>query len=115
MLEGEALPKRVRYPGGECVRDQEAADDVVGDGGPVESPQGRPGDSEASTSVASSSARPVVVDKTARVPAARLAGLGGLLAFVTFNAGWITGDFAQPAAFSPANDDISGPRCANGE
>jgi hypothetical protein len=36
---------------------------------------------------------------------ARLAGLGGLLAFVTFNAGWIAGDFAQPAAFSPANDD----------
>jgi hypothetical protein len=47
------------------------------------------------------------VDNTRPVPAARLAGLGGLLAFVTFNAGWIAGDFAQPAAFSPANDDIS--------
>lgn len=41
------------------------------------------------------------------MPAARLGGLGGLLAFVTFNAGWIAGDFAQPAAFSSANDDLS--------
>jgi hypothetical protein len=41
------------------------------------------------------------------VPAARLVGLGGLLAFLTFNAGWIAGDFAQPGVFSPANDDIS--------
>ena len=31
----------------------------------------------------------------------RLVGLGGLLAFVTFNVGWIAGDLAQPAAFSP--------------
>jgi hypothetical protein len=38
---------------------------------------------------------------------ARLAGVCGLLAFVTFNAGWVAGDFAQSAAFSPANDDIS--------
>ena len=38
---------------------------------------------------------------------ARLAGLCGLLGFVTFNAGWIAGDLAQPAAFSPADDDIS--------
>jgi len=53
------------------------------------------------------SARPVVADKTVRVTAARLGGLGGLLAFGTFNAGWIAGDFAQPAAFSPANNDIS--------
>jgi hypothetical protein len=41
------------------------------------------------------------------VSAARLAGLGGLVAFVTFNAGWIAGDLAQRAAFSPANDDLS--------
>lgn len=46
-------------------------------------------------------------DKTSRVSAARLAGLGGLVAFVAFNAGWIAGDLAQPAAFSPANDDLS--------
>jgi hypothetical protein len=38
---------------------------------------------------------------------ARLAGFCGLLAFVTFNAGWVAGDFAQSAAFSPANDDLS--------
>jgi hypothetical membrane protein len=30
-----------------------------------------------------------------------------VLAFVTFNAGWIFGDLAQPQAFSPARDDIS--------
>ena len=39
--------------------------------------------------------------------AARLLGLCGLVAFLTFNAGWIAGDFAQRAAFSPANDDLS--------
>src|SRR4051794_36272258 len=38
---------------------------------------------------------------------ARFAGACGLLAFVTFNAGWIAGDLAQPQAFSPARDDIS--------
>jgi hypothetical protein len=38
---------------------------------------------------------------------ARVAGICGLLAFVTLNVGWIAGDLAQPAAFSPANDDIS--------
>jgi hypothetical protein len=37
----------------------------------------------------------------------RLAASCGLLAFVTFNVGWVAGDLAQPAAFSPANDDIS--------
>jgi uncharacterized protein DUF998 len=37
----------------------------------------------------------------------RAAGVCGLLAFVTFNVGWIAGGLAQPAAFSPANDDIS--------
>ena len=37
----------------------------------------------------------------------RAAGLCGLVAFVTFNVGWIAGDIAQPRAFSPANDDIS--------
>ena len=36
-----------------------------------------------------------------------LLGACGLLAFVTFNAGWILGDLAQPTAFSPARDDIS--------
>jgi hypothetical protein len=41
------------------------------------------------------------------VPTARVAGLAGLLAFATFNVGWIAGDLAQPAAFSPANDDLS--------
>ena len=39
--------------------------------------------------------------------ALRAAGLCGLVAFVTFNVGWIAGDVAQPRAFSPANDDIS--------
>src|SRR3954453_7498884 len=37
-----------------------------------------------------------------------LAGLCGLLAVVTFNAGWIAADLAQPQAFSPARDDLSG-------
>jgi hypothetical protein len=37
----------------------------------------------------------------------RLAGLCGLLAFITFNAGWIAGDAAQPRAFHPADHDIS--------
>src|SRR5205085_6333725 len=39
--------------------------------------------------------------------ATRGAGLCGLLAFVTFNAGWIVGDLVQRPAFSPADDDIS--------
>jgi Protein of unknown function (DUF998) len=38
---------------------------------------------------------------------ARIAGICGLAAFVTFNIGWIVGGFAQPAAYSVANDDIS--------
>lgn len=37
----------------------------------------------------------------------RVAAVCGLLAFVTFNVGWVAGDLAQPAAFSPANDDLS--------
>ena len=37
----------------------------------------------------------------------RVAGACGLLAFVTFNLGWILGGFAQPAAYSVADDDIS--------
>lgn len=37
----------------------------------------------------------------------RFAGLCGLLAFVTFNAGWIVADLVQRPAFSPADDDIS--------
>jgi len=37
----------------------------------------------------------------------RAAALSGLLAFVTFNLGWIAGDFAQRPAFSPARADIS--------
>src|SRR3954447_18122072 len=36
-----------------------------------------------------------------------LAGQCGLLAVVTFNAGWIAADLAQPPAFSPARDDLS--------
>jgi hypothetical membrane protein len=49
------------------------------------------------------------VSFTPRVTPARTALLGacGLLAFITFNAGWILGDLAQPTAFSPARDDIS--------
>jgi hypothetical protein len=37
----------------------------------------------------------------------RLAGIGGLLAFVTVNIGWIGGGLAQPAAYSSVRDDIS--------
>jgi hypothetical membrane protein len=37
----------------------------------------------------------------------RLAGVCGLLAFVTFNVGWIAGGLAQPDSYSFANDDIS--------
>jgi hypothetical protein len=42
-----------------------------------------------------------------RGEAVRLAGLCGVLAFFTFNAGWIAGDAAQRPAFSPADHDIS--------
>jgi hypothetical membrane protein len=38
---------------------------------------------------------------------ARVAGICGLLAFVTVNLGWILGGLAQSAAFSMADDDIS--------
>jgi hypothetical protein len=38
---------------------------------------------------------------------ARIAGICGLAAFVTGNIGWIVGGFAQPAAYSVANDDVS--------
>ena len=44
---------------------------------------------------------------TGTVEAVRAAGLCGIVAFVTFNVGWIAGDLAQPRAFSPTNDDIS--------
>src|SRR4030095_14830483 len=37
----------------------------------------------------------------------RAAALSGLVAFVTFNLGWIAGDFAQRPALSPARADIS--------
>ena len=37
----------------------------------------------------------------------RVAGACALAAFFTSAIGWIVGDLAQPAAFSPANDDIS--------
>jgi hypothetical protein len=37
----------------------------------------------------------------------RVAGICGLLAFVTMNIGWIAGGIAQPSAYSFANDDIS--------
>ncbi len=36
-----------------------------------------------------------------------LLGACGVLAFITFNAGWVLGDLAQRPAFSPARDDIS--------
>jgi hypothetical protein len=38
---------------------------------------------------------------------ARIAGICGVLAFVTVNIGWIAGGLAQPAAYSFADDDIS--------
>jgi hypothetical membrane protein len=38
---------------------------------------------------------------------ARAAGVCGLLGFLTFNVAWIVGGFAQPDAFSSADDDIS--------
>jgi hypothetical protein len=41
------------------------------------------------------------------VPSLRFAGLCGLVAVFTFTAGMVAADLAQPAAFSPANDDIS--------
>ena len=37
----------------------------------------------------------------------RAAALSGLIAFVTYNLGWILGDFAQRPAFSPAHADTS--------
>jgi hypothetical membrane protein len=37
----------------------------------------------------------------------RAAAICGLLAPVTFVAGLVLGDLAQPDGFSPANDDIS--------
>lgn len=37
----------------------------------------------------------------------RVAGACALAAFFTSAIGWAAGDLAQPAAFSPANDDIS--------
>jgi hypothetical protein len=42
-----------------------------------------------------------------RTTSIRVAGFGALLAFVTFNVGWIAGDLAQPSAFSPLHDDLS--------
>ena len=38
---------------------------------------------------------------------ALVAGVCGLVAFATFNLGWILGDLSQAPAFSPARDDIS--------
>jgi hypothetical protein len=38
---------------------------------------------------------------------ARIAGICGLLAFLTVNLGWIAGGLAQPSSYSVANDDIS--------
>jgi hypothetical protein len=48
----------------------------------------------------------IVIQKE-RAGGARIAGICGLAAFVTFNIGWIAGGLAQPAAYSFANDDIS--------
>jgi hypothetical protein len=50
---------------------------------------------------------PPAFDKTPQMASLRFAGWCGLVACVTTNAGWIAGDLAQPAAFSPAHDDIS--------
>jgi hypothetical protein len=47
-------------------------------------------------------ARPLTCDT-----GTRLAGYAALLAFVTFNVGWLAGDLAQPRSFSPLHDDIS--------
>ena len=44
--------------------------------------------------------------RSLNVPA-RIAGVSGLLAFVTFSVAWIAGGLAQPSAYSVANDDIS--------
>ena len=38
---------------------------------------------------------------------ARVAGVCGLLAFVTSTVGWVAGGLAQPGSYSPARDDIS--------
>ena len=38
---------------------------------------------------------------------AQFAGACGLLAFITFNLGWIAADTSQPRTFSPMHDDIS--------
>ena len=38
---------------------------------------------------------------------ARVAGVCGLIAFVTMNIGWIAGGLAQPDAYSSVRDDIS--------
>jgi hypothetical protein len=38
---------------------------------------------------------------------APIAGVCGLLAFLTFNVAWIAGGLTQPSAYSVANDDIS--------
>ena len=37
----------------------------------------------------------------------RVAGVCGLLAFVTFNVGWIAGGLTQPDSYSFADDDVS--------
>jgi hypothetical protein len=42
-----------------------------------------------------------------RTTGIRVAGFCALLAFVTFNVGWIAGDLAQPSAFRPLHDDLS--------
>jgi hypothetical protein len=52
-------------------------------------------------------ARHALDTATKRLGLARLAGVCGLLAFVTFNAGWVAADLTQPQAFSLAHDDIS--------
>jgi hypothetical membrane protein len=48
----------------------------------------------------------LITTPTLRMPA-RIAGICGLAAFVSFNIGWIAGGLAQPSAYSFANDDIS--------
>ena len=42
-----------------------------------------------------------------RTTGVQVAGFCALLAFLTFNVGWIAADFSQPSAFSPLHDDLS--------
>lgn len=49
----------------------------------------------------------MLVDRQPRHHVELLAGACGLVAFATFNLGWIIGDLSQRPAFSPGRQDIS--------